>query len=229
MRYLVFAVGHTNDSLEPIILRFLEICAWYHAIFSWFRRRQLWKNWATEECLPQALLLFWWHTPIFFEHDRYEWHLDLNGDSLDNHNKRFAGTPFNISRLDLTPELHFTIHISYTGRVIEKLTNSVCHAHKAKDALNVPSHCKNLERPHMDLFLFNNARNHFEGWCCGKEGRKLCETLIRKHYEDVGRVLRSNNRLFNTSHVRVIENIASEHFQTQCSPFMYWGNDINLQ
>ena len=157
----------------------------------------------------------------FFEHDRYEWHLDLNGDSLDNHNKRFVGTPFNISRLDLTPELHFTIHISYTGRAIEKLTNSVCHAHKAKDALNVPSHCKNLERPHMDLFLFNNARNHFEGWCCGKEGRKLCETLIRKHYEDVGRVLRSNNRLFNTSHVRVIENIASEHFQTQCSPFLY--------
>ena len=157
----------------------------------------------------------------FFEHDKYEWHLDLMGDSLENHNKRFAGTPFKISEFDLSPELHSTIHKTWNSRAIQVLTNSVCHTHKAKDSRKVPSHCSNMDKPHMDLFMFEDWTQHFEGWCRGQVGKELCSKLIRKHYEDVGEVLRGNDRLFNTSHIRVIENMALEYYQIKCLPFQY--------
>lgn len=171
---------------------------------------------------PSPVIILFTYAYIF-EHDLYDWHLDLGHESLEKYNQRFVSFPFEVSSKDLSPELHFSIHAAYYPTHVEALTTTICHTYLAKGGKSIPEHCKSVKGTNMLLFEFSvdPYENHFEGWCGGQAGKVQCANMVRDHYMDVSRLLRTNTRLFDTRNIQIIEKAASNYFETKCLTFQY--------
>ncbi|XP_022111420.1 uncharacterized protein LOC110990651 [Acanthaster planci] len=128
---------------------------------------------------------------FYFEHDRYDWHLDVN-NNLEAYNSQHLEPGFEIKPNETVPEVRVTVH---AGRHFLKSPNPllqgycVAKQHVAKP----PSACKQFENAtNLQLFEFLAERgvsfNHLDTWCSPDgDRREDCSRRIEAHYKNVGR------------------------------------------
>ncbi|XP_022104137.1 uncharacterized protein LOC110986522 [Acanthaster planci] len=127
----------------------------------------------------------------YFEHDRYDWHLDVN-NNLEAYNTQHLAPGFEIKPNETVPDVRVTVH---AGKHFVKAPNPMLQGYCiAKGHVGtVPTACKMFENvTNFQLFEFLAERgvsfNHLATWCSPKgDGRKDCSRRIEAHYKNVGR------------------------------------------
>ncbi|XP_038072980.1 uncharacterized protein LOC119741302 [Patiria miniata] len=122
----------------------------------------------------------------YFEHDRYDWHLDFT-ETLEDFNAHLPpGVSINASEME--PDVHVTIHESYYKKRPYPLLQGYCIAKRYVGTL--PASCLKFDNvTNFQLFEFQTGRLRREHlspgtWCSGN-GRRECIRLIEAHYQNV--------------------------------------------
>ncbi|XP_038060227.1 uncharacterized protein LOC119731324 isoform X1 [Patiria miniata] len=123
----------------------------------------------------------------YFEHDRYDWHLDFK-KTLKNYNAKLP-PGVNIKPSENKPDLHVTIHESYYTKMPYPLLQGYCVAKRYVGTL--PTSCQKFENvTNFQLFEFISCKKAVKAhlspgtWCSGN-GRRECIRRIEAHYKNV--------------------------------------------
>ncbi|XP_022111416.1 uncharacterized protein LOC110990648 [Acanthaster planci] len=128
----------------------------------------------------------------YFEHDRYDWHLDVN-NNLEAYNSKHVQPGFEIKPNETVPDVRVTVHagVHFLIKGPHPMLQGYCIA---KRYVGTPSAaCKRFENvTNFQLFEFVVAKhhtlNHLATWCSPEgDGRKDCSRRIEAHYKNVGR------------------------------------------
>ena len=147
-----------------------------------------------------------------FEHDRYDWHLDLRDAFIKRRN---LSAETNLTSRDTTPDIHTTIHERYyIGNALNVLKQAYCAVRRYADQL--PAFCAEFQNAtNFYLFQFqwrnkNRDRNHLDTWCGGEQKREHCRTMISSHYRNAVQYQRAGWYDWNVSRVFAVERAASQ-------------------
>ena len=149
----------------------------------------------------------------YFEHDRYDWHLDINND-LEDYNLHHIPSGFPIKLNETVPEVHVTIH---AGKHYNKLPNPLlqgyCIAKRYTDGRQ-PDFCdpfKNVTNFQLFDFLKDKraTQNHFRTWCSPGTGRLDCSQRIETHYQNVKECYNSGWYDLDLQRVAAVEKAAA--------------------
>ncbi|XP_022111486.1 uncharacterized protein LOC110990696 [Acanthaster planci] len=125
----------------------------------------------------------------YYEHDRYDWHLDVNND-LEAYNSKHLQPGFEIKPNDTVPDVRVTVH---AGRHFLKTPNPLLQGYcTVKRYIGTPpAFCREFENvTNFQLFEFLAERgvsfNHLATWCSPNNGgREDCSRRIEAHYKNV--------------------------------------------
>ncbi|XP_022110774.1 uncharacterized protein LOC110990208 [Acanthaster planci] len=125
---------------------------------------------------------------FYFEHDRYDWHLDVNND-LKSYNKDHVPPGFEIKPSQTVPDVQVSIHKGYYDKLPNPLLQGYCVAKRYVSTL--PAFCKPFENvTNFQLFEFCwqeklLIQEHLGTWCASPEGHRDCAQRIEAHYANV--------------------------------------------
>ena len=150
----------------------------------------------------------------FFEHDRYDWHLDV-GNNLENYNSQFIPRGFEIKPNETVSEVHVTVHDGYFQLSPNPLLQGYCIAKRYTGLL--PDGCKQFENvTNFYLFEFETKPyvGHMKTWCSRGKGYKDCTERIEAHYNNT---VKYYNSVYDLSlkRVRNVEE-AAERMNISC-------------
>ncbi|XP_022083542.1 uncharacterized protein LOC110975394 [Acanthaster planci] len=145
----------------------------------------------------------------YFEHDRYDWHLDVS-NNLKGYNAKYVPRGFEIQPNETVSEVHVTVHDGYFKLSPHPLLQGYCIAKRYTGQL--PVGCKQFENT-TNFFLFEFETKpyvgHMKAWCSPGAGRESCAQRIEAHYNNTLKYYNAGNDL-NLKRVGDIEEAARQ-------------------
>ncbi|XP_022110768.1 uncharacterized protein LOC110990204 [Acanthaster planci] len=138
----------------------------------------------------------------YFEHDRYDWHLD--GIRKD------APLGLAIIPSERVPEVRVTNHKASADILVQ----GYCIAKRYTDSL--PAACERFRNvTNFQLFVFDVNTDHLHAWCSSKKGHQDCAERIEAHYQNFRKYYNAGYDL-DLKRVRAIEKAARRE-KVSCS------------
>ena len=159
----------------------------------------------------------------FHEKDRYDWHLDIEGESLVTFNKKYLLNQISQTLpQDIQPEPHYTAHVPYlqTGPV-SPLELGICFLKIKLGNGTAGKHCTPyIGKGNKYPYNFEKDMDHFKSWCNGQDGMKKCEELLNQRYNDYIKVT-ENDVSFHADHIKKVEKNYQLYYNTTCPVLKY--------
>ena len=154
----------------------------------------------------------------YFEHDRYDWHLD--------NPPKGGPSGLVIPPNETVPEVRVSIHQKYCRRYPQKLLDCYCVA-KRYTGEALPAACRPFQNvTNFDLFVFDSGNHHLGSWCSKGKGHRDCAERIEAHYQNFRKYYQSEYDL-DLRRVRVVEEAAKRENITCQEVFKFDFQSLN--
>ena len=150
-----------------------------------------------------------------FEHDRYDWHLDLQ-ESLAKYNSQLP-PGVNISANDTLPSIHVTTH----SKTADPIVQGYCTAKRYVGM--PPASCKRFENiTNFQLYEFTPGKSSMDTWCTPGKRRQLCAQQIEAHYQNFQKYYSAGWYDLDLERVATLEKVAQGE-DTTCPRVLDFG------
>jgi len=153
-----------------------------------------------------------------FENERYEWHFDLDGMTLDAYNKD-RKTFFPVLPMDIVIEPHVSVHSGYYKQATSTHEQAICYTEIYLGKTDLAAHCevfRNTKNSQPYEFCNTVKQGHLDTWW--KYSQPECIQRMEYYYGIFVNKVRSSIRSFDTSIIRRVEDIAKKDHGVVCSP-----------
>ena len=155
---------------------------------------------------------------FYFEKELYDWHIDINPETLSSYNAKVIPLGYELLKDDTTPELHTSVHSGrHNTDKIQPLEQAICYSQIALGMTNIP-HCDRFRNEtHLKLFEFETkCQSHVMTWCEPGPKREHCKELIDDRYKRWVDYYNKTGTKLDTSYLNVIQNYAKKTFGITC-------------
>ena len=160
----------------------------------------------------------------FYEKDRYDWHLDIEGDTLGTFNIEYLLDQNSILLPgDIQAEPHYTAHAAYLefGHN-SQLEVAICFLKIKLGNGTVGKHCTTyIGKNNTYPYKFEEDMNHLKSWCNGKDGIKKCEKLLNQSYNEYITSIAKGGVPFHSDHIKKVEKNFQIYYNMTCPILKY--------
>ena len=157
----------------------------------------------------------------YFERDLYDWHIDVAPETLSVYNQKYLPSGHYLLESDITPELDITVHTRHYKQRYQALEKAICYSQIALDMTDIP-HCdKFRNETNLMLFECQSDLTHVNSWCETGPKREHCRELVKERYKKWVDQYRKTGIKYNTTHLKVIQDVAKTNYGINCYNFTY--------
>ena len=170
---------------------------------------------ATQCVSPVSIIM---NYAYHFENERYEWHFDLAGVALNAYNlDRKTFLPVRAEDTGIQP--HVTVHSGYYKQATSIHEQAICYTELYLGKTDLAPHCEVFRNSsNSQLYEFCNTvrQGHLDTWW--KHSRTESVQRMDHYYGLFIHKTRRSIRSFDTSVIRLVEEIAKKDHGVVCSP-----------